>query len=693
MLYKNHPLVITEILERIGSFLFPPDLYSCVLVSRHWNTVLIPVLWRIIDDSLYSWKRLLAVYLGNYKLKLRALPPEDLPKIWEKRKVETTRWLYRVFEKYGRHIRFLHISGLIILNVARLARHCSYLRVLTVYHMPTWDRPVLTLKEYAHRQSGYITMNWANDYIATEKDWQEFFQQVDHVDKTTLSSLRSLGPEEEPCWMHWDYIQSFWILVLCNPNLEHLLATKITVTDVVTCGFVLNVLSKLPKLRSFSNRSAVLDLKQVLMRTSIARSSNYGGFSYFDWYCSYVPDNQLEKKYTHLTMLYVYSLVKPSQVLLFLKQLPNLDKLYLDYIFGYGTPEQSLFVDDDNDSQARSATFVLTQLHFRNYQPTESYYEHVMRALAKRIIPRLPSLVELTTEKLIPEMAESLVRHCTQFRAFRQGGSSQSVSNTVLNAISILLESCPNLKIMDANFHSIDAVYLLKSRWICENTLEILRCRIVGLSRPTLQEYQSLSMAKMTQNDAIYNTISSDTPSGPVAKYDEEEFIRHKYNQCMELHHQVYDRLAQLANLKVLDLGGYNKTNIYSSTFDKGNLPVVEINGRLYLTNSRPKEDCLELSLKSGLERLAPLRKLEEFGFEGLNHCIEEAELQWIAKSWPKLAVMSGIHGGGSLTLIKQDKRTGALRQYMQELRPDVVHEAPAPKCIVEQYTERLYFQ
>lgn len=43
----------------------------------------------------------------------------------------------------------------------------------------------------------------------------------------------------------------------------------------------------------------------------------------------------------------------------------------------------------------------------------------------------------------------------------------------------------------------------------------------------------------------------------------------------------------------------------------------------------------MELSLSSGLGRLATLKRIEVLGFEILNHRIGKAELDWMTSTWP----------------------------------------------------------
>lgn len=74
---------------------------------------------------------------------------------------------------------------------------------------------------------------------------------------------------------------------------------------------------------------------------------------------------------------------------------------------------------------------------------------------------------------------------------------------------------------------------------------------------------------------------------------------------------------------------------------------------------------------------IGPLKKLEVFGFDGVNPRIGNPELEWMAKSWPRLKVMRGLHASADLRLARLFSPRDALREYIQPLRLDVAH-APA---------------
>ncbi|KAI8362063.1 hypothetical protein B0O80DRAFT_92110 [Mortierella sp. GBAus27b] len=52
---SKHPLEITEIVHQIVSYIPTKDLATCILVSKRWREMLLPVLWRKIELQIGSW--------------------------------------------------------------------------------------------------------------------------------------------------------------------------------------------------------------------------------------------------------------------------------------------------------------------------------------------------------------------------------------------------------------------------------------------------------------------------------------------------------------------------------------------------------------------------------------------------------------------------------------------------------------
>ncbi|KAG0334126.1 hypothetical protein BG000_008601, partial [Podila horticola] len=92
---------------------------------------------------------------------------------------------------------------------------------------------------------------------------------------------------------------------------------------------------------------------------------------------------------------------------------------------------------------------------------------------------------------------------------------------------------------------------------------------------------------------------------------------------------KVYERLARLENLEVLWLGHQPQIVLGENTLDD--------------TLIR-QETCLDMTLTSGLGKLDRLKNLSELNLSGMGHGLDnKVEAEWMAKHWPKLAVVSGL--------------------------------------------------
>ncbi|KAG9072879.1 hypothetical protein KI688_000660 [Linnemannia hyalina] len=99
----------SELLIHLVTYLYPPDLLSCVQVNRTWHQVFIPVLWRSIDDSTHCWvdlkKYIPPKSKPPWEATHRTLSPQDK----DKDKDESGDSLFAAFAKYGHHILELKI--------------------------------------------------------------------------------------------------------------------------------------------------------------------------------------------------------------------------------------------------------------------------------------------------------------------------------------------------------------------------------------------------------------------------------------------------------------------------------------------------------------------------------------------------------------------------------------------------------
>ncbi|KAG0230745.1 hypothetical protein BGX31_005722, partial [Mortierella sp. GBA43] len=193
------------------------------------------------------------------------------------------------------------------------------------------------------------------------------------------------------------------------------------------------------------------------------------------------------------------------------------------------------------------------------------------------------TLEELSIEECSPGLSVEIVQTLSSCPRLR----SLSTVNPYYRGNSCLF--------MDANvFADYDTSTGLFKTWACESTLRILKVRFTNIPRPDL---------------------------GP--RYVQETYP----GQGRELQDQVYERLARLTNLEILQLG--------------------HCQPRDGMTTERADYGCLEMSLESGLGKLSKLKSLRDLCVTSLKTRIGVKEAQWMAEHWPRLDIIYGIEGNG----------------------------------------------
>ncbi|KAF9296930.1 hypothetical protein BGZ74_010096 [Mortierella antarctica] len=216
-----------------------------------------------------------------------------------------------------------------------------------------------------------------------------------------------------------------------------------------------------------------------------------------------------------------------------------------------------------------------------------------------------------------------------------------------------LLVSSTDLSVLDSVMNFIRADEMLQQPWACMG-LERLCCRIVGIERLT---------------DAEQKIVDRVLAPGFSKEYTADEAVAVlKSQRCYEQQLGVYESLANLTRLKQLDLGFENR----DPRMDRKSARY-QLDGKAYVRYNRPTFDTLELSLASGLGRLSTLDNMEMIGFECINHRIGREELAWMAKNWPRLKLVYGLDKE-QLPDLEPNKERAALKEYFQQLRPDVAH-------------------
>ncbi|KAI9238436.1 MAG: hypothetical protein BYD32DRAFT_460666 [Podila humilis] len=253
------------------------------------------------------------------------------------------------------------------------------------------------------------------------------------------------------------------------------------------------------------------------------------------------------------------------------------------------------------------------------------------------LLALLPNLEELThSQRLTDSLALLLVERCPKLQVMRSDRGAWRPYNRLYDDYTSfdddddtsaygefaneMLTANNQLRVLDTIAYHLRVDEILRRPWVCMG-LEQLSCQIRGLERGR-------------GNDGKAG-------GGSMA-----------YRQYLDLGFE--DRMPEVES----------DYDLYCKGEEQG-----------YVEYEKPPFDTLELSLASGLGRFGVLKNLEVFGFECMNHRIDRAELEWMAKSWPKLRLVFGLDKE-RLPKMKHDLKRAELKGYLQELRPDVVHDS-----------------
>ncbi|KAK3848535.1 MAG: hypothetical protein J3R72DRAFT_518531 [Linnemannia gamsii] len=635
-------LTLPELLTPIGSFLNPPDLLPCVQVCQLWNQAFIPLLWRVIDDSRYSWPNVLAEVVNSSRAD-QAQKEEQLREI---------------FTKYGRHIQHLFADGFLTIVTAQASGSCINLRTLAIKGTKTY------ISQEAWGVQDLIRGCLGSDEVK------------ERLSKAVLSPvfegviMPSFATNTERLCQRWIFTQRFWLLVLQSPQLEGLrLGGKVeTMFLPLQDAFIGRTLASLPKLTRLDNHlcSQVLPFSMVFEQLpELQRHTNYHSYSILPLF-----DNTLLQIQTFRSSM----ILQLPHFLSLLSFLPNLEQLWIrGFRLPVGVTAQSM------GNITNTTTSRLVGLHFTD--EGMDLAREMEKTLAMVVLPRVPCLTTLSHRALYSSTVAALARHCPRLQSFQQINVGDSLHprdnfHFEANVVGTLLRQCPNLTTLDAISHSIAADYLLAEPWACRD-LQTFRCQITGMNRLTVKEeeiYDTWATKPSLEDKEEEEMVTVDPNNKDEAQHMVKVMeVQKEQLRCRVHHKRVYRHLAKMTQLRVLDLGNEFR---YPYEISIRNIQETMIGGRLYAKCSPPIANTLELTLESGLSKLRSLKNLEVFGFEGVDHRIEAKELAWMAENWPRLRIMRGLHSPPSSVLVANDSKTRMLREYMEELRPFVKHEA-----------------
>ncbi|KAG0243211.1 hypothetical protein B0O80DRAFT_448493 [Mortierella sp. GBAus27b] len=174
-----------------------------------------------------------------------------------------------------------------------------------------------------------------------------------------------------------------------------------------------------------------------------------------------------------------------------------------------------------------------------------------------------------------------------------------------------VLSSCPKLcaltitnvyQFWTDTFTSIDAQAFIDRDpysgimrpWSCEASLKVLKVKITDIPRPDLAR------------GFVVETFQG---------------------QGQQLQKHVFERLARLTNLETLSLG--RDPDLSRTQHGYQHWPF--------------QNDCLEMSLESGLGKLSGLKNLKTLNVTCLKRNTRIEDVQWMAENWPKLEMIYGL--------------------------------------------------
>ncbi|KAG0071913.1 hypothetical protein BGZ89_008983 [Linnemannia elongata] len=653
---RKRLLDLPELLAQVGCYLHPIDLFACILVSHTFHQAFIPYLWHTIDDSTEAWVSILQDPTNLSRAYLASCPPKDPTKDRD--------WLFATFKKHGQFIRHLRVQFLVVLQAVSAGGTCTGLKRLVVtlgrwvegaprlvYEPRPGLAPVFGGFGVAPAAAGFGVFG-VNEPVPPEPVielsgpmFPDLLTEADIIpkpyDNNTTDSRKAVAEYE------WVLTQHLWHLVRSNPGLE-----QFDTHSRFSIGFVpVSVDFSCATLRSLRNLK-VLDGRYRFENVEFWKLWSYlpAGIESLAVDCSVFPlPNPLpEVNNSSLRILNARGKMPVlgsresttlNGLLTLLGMFPNLVRLTV----GQVRPNPNSSLDPD----------------FIPLPPTPLGGKFLKRLEAivedwETILRYIPSIAEWASESM-PDMILLAERFpgLESFESFHDVSEYLPAESDPANRF--LSTSC-NLRKFDSIKNCIRVDEMLRLPWTCMG-LEWLTCRIVGVDR--LNEEEEAVVARVM------------VPGYSAELTEEETRAVEKFHRCRAQHHGVYNRLASLMRLKHLDLG-YENRNPWEY---KGGVSYIGNDGEEYLEYCKPAFDTLELTLESGLDRLAALKELEMFGFECLNHRIGKAELDWMAKSWPKMTLMYGLDKE-RLMDIEYDKKRIELRKYFKRLRPEVVHDS-----------------
>ncbi|KAF8986079.1 hypothetical protein BGZ46_009876 [Entomortierella lignicola] len=302
--------------------------------------------------------------------------------------------------------------------------------------------------------------------------------------------------------------------------------------------------------------------------------------------------------------------------------------------------EEEIEMEEDEEPVPALQLKILILLDYREFPKVNKFWSWLWRAcgsieqleirncsfgaegLARRMLTFMPKLHEVqfglilggveTFTYVSNKSVASILSGC------RNGWREVQVNDILIDYTSSelieLLSLAPNLRILDtidygwehrnptttwvdaSAFIDLDPVSESLWPWASEGSLEVFKVKIMNIPRPNIREEY---------------------------KYIEESYP----GEGLDIQLRVYERLARFTRLEVLWLG-------YCDRFSNRTEWDYDVD-QLF---------CLEMSLESGLDKLAGLKELRNLSISNMNTKVGLKEIKWMAENWPKLRIIRVIN-------------------------------------------------
>ncbi|KAF9126185.1 hypothetical protein BGW39_006818 [Mortierella sp. 14UC] len=540
----------------------------------------------------------------------RILKAHDSPRI---NKGKDRSWIKAIFAKYGTWIRVLNIHWRVTLEGAYFSGSCTNIHTL-FFSNPFKNRTTLEEQSFrAIRQRMSRTEGPLGNAVSINP--RHIMNRLLLFGRPTTSDPQN-EREETQLETEWTVANLFLRLIRQNPDISgvRLCSTLLVFHNIDFLASLYETLASTRRVLVLENYADCNELEALLVRLPYIRY--YGSSS------STISASAFQTTLPSLQALRLQGLIDTLLFTSLLQHLPNLQSLWIGG-FQVATPYcQANFIHEAKNNTRPTS---IQLFYIGRATPLE---DEILRAT----IPCLPDLREITAGSLKEATMTTLVEHCRHLETVTLSVDPDSRCQTPANALGYFLEGCPKLRVLDASRYNVEATLLEGQTWVCRD-LEVLKCQILGIERLPQAE------------EATHNPTTLLSSGGEMSRYlvgQQSAFLLNQ--QSRHLNRQVYSHLASLTKLKTLVLW---LDHVYNGV------------------------GSLEWTLETGLSQLSVLKELEVFGFDGMTDRVGEAELTWIAQSWPRLCLVYGLQPSASY-MTEMNPAKDALRAQFKVLRPDV---------------------